>query len=216
MSPSIARYSGSAGIAARVLVPLGVLFLVCYPLAVCVALAANLPAVAIALGVFSLALLAMATPRRWRLVAFALLTLVALAGFVAGQGAQLSYVAPVVINLGLAAWFGMTLRAGREPMISRFARIERGPLQPDLVTYTRQLTLVWTLFFGAMAAISAALAALPSPAPWAWFTSFGDWLCVAVLFFGELLYRHRRFAHYPHASPMRVFALVRAQWRPPG
>jgi uncharacterized membrane protein len=216
MLPSIARYSGSPGIAVRVLVPLGVLLLVCYPLAVYFALAANRPGVAIALGVSSLALLAMATPRRWRLVAIALVTLVALAGFGAGLGAQLTYLAPVIINLGLAAWFGVTLRAGREPMISRFARIERGTLQPDLVTYTRQLTFVWTLFFVAMAAISAALAALPSPAPWAWFTSLGDWLCVAALFFGELVYRRKRFAHYPHASPMRVFALVRAQWRAPG
>ena len=215
MLPSIARYSASSGIAARVLAPIGVLLLVCYPLAVYVALAANRPGLAIAFCLLSLALLAMAAPRRFRPIATALLALVAFTGFVAGLGTELSYTPPVVINVGLAAWFGLTLRAGREPMISRFARIERGTLAPDLVAYTRRLTLVWTLFFLAMAAISAALSVLPSPAPWAWFTSFGNWACVAALFFGEHLYRRKRFAHYPHASPMRVIALVRTQWRVP-
>ena len=215
MLPSIARYSASPGIAARVLVPLGVLLLVCYPLAVYVALAASRPGLAVVLCVLSLALLAMAAPRRFRLVAIALLSLVAFMGFVAGLGTELSFAPPVVINVGLASWFGLTLRADKEPMISRFARIERGTLPPELVAYTRRLTLAWTLFFLAMAAVSAALSMLPSPAPWAWFTSFGNWACVAALFFGEHLYRRKRFPHYPHASPMRVIALVRRQWRAP-
>lgn len=213
MLPSIARYSVSPGIAARVLALLGVLLLACYPFAVYFALAANRPGLAIALSMLSLAVLAMAVPRRWRLIAIALLTLVAVIGFATGLGIELSYAPPIVINLGFAAWFGLTLRAGREPMISRFARIERGTLAPDLVAYTRRLTLVWTLFFLAMAAISAALSALPSAAPWAWFTTFGNWICVAALFFVEHLYRRRRFAHHPHASPMKVIALLRTQWR---
>jgi uncharacterized membrane protein len=158
----------------------------------------------------------MAAPRRWRRVVIALLTIVAFVGFAAGLAIQLSYLPPIIINVGLAAWFGLTLRLGREPMISRFARVERGALEPDLVRYTRRLTVVWTLFFLAMAAISAALAALPSPAPWAWFTSFGNWACVTVLFFGEHFYRRIRFAHYAHMSPMQLVALVRAQWRAPG
>jgi uncharacterized membrane protein len=215
MLPSIARYSASPGFAARVLAPIGVLLLVCYPLAVYLALVANRPGLAVVLCALSFALLAMATPRRFRLVAIALLGLVAIVGFTAGLATGLSYAPPVVINLGLAAWFGLTLRASREPMISRFARIERGTLPPDLVAYTRRLTLAWTLFFLAMAAVSAALSMLPSPAPWAWFTSFGNWACVAALFFGEHLYRRKRFPHYPHASPMRVIALVRTQWRAP-
>jgi uncharacterized membrane protein len=213
MLPSIARYSVSPGAAARVLAPLGILLLVCYPLVVYVALAANRPGLAVALGTLSLALLAMAAPRRFRLVAMALLVLVAFMGFVAGMGTGLSYAPPVAINLGLAVWFGLTLRADREPMISRFARIERGALPPDLVAYTRRLTLAWTLFFLVMAGSSAALAALPSPVPWAWFTSFGNWACVAAMFFGEHIYRRKRLAHYAHASPMRVIALVRTQWR---
>ena len=215
MLPSIARYSVSPGLAARVLAPFGLLLLVSYPLAVYFALAANRPGLATALCLVSLAVLALAAPRRWRLTAIALLALVALLAFVSGLGTQLSYVPPVVVNLGLAAWFGVTLRAGNEPVISRFARIERGHLAPDLVAYTRRLTKVWTVFFLAMAAVSAALAALPSAALWAWFTTFGNWICVVALFLGEYVYRRRRFAHYPHASPMRVIALVRAQWRAP-
>jgi uncharacterized membrane protein len=215
MLPSIARYSASPGIAARVLALFGVLLLVFYPLAVYAALAADRPGIAIALCAVSLALLAMAVPGRGRLVAIALLAAVVVIGFKSGFATGLSYAPPLVINVGLAAWFGLTLRANHEPMISRFARIERGTLAPDLVAYTRRLTLVWTLFFLAMAAVSATLSVLASPAPWAWFTSFGNWTCGAVLFFGEHLYRRRRFAHHPHASPMRVIALVRMQWRAP-
>jgi len=215
MLPSIARYSVPPGLAARVLATLGVLLLVCYPFATYLALATNRPGLAIVLCMLSLALLAMAAPRRWRLVAIALLALVALIGFVTGLRTELSYAPPIIINVGLAAWFGMTLRERREPMISRFARIERGTLEPELAGYSRRLTLVWTLFFLAMAAISAALAVLQSAAPWAWFTAFGNWACVAALFFGEHLYRRKRFAHYAHASPMQLVALVRAQWRAP-
>jgi uncharacterized membrane protein len=213
MSPSIARYSASPGFAARVLAPVGALLMIGYPFAVYAALAANRPGLAVTLCVLSLTLLAVAAPRRWRLVVIALFSLVALIAFMSGLGTRLSYLPPVVVNVGLAAWFGVTLRPDREPIISRIARIERGTLAPDLVAYTRRLTLVWTLFFLAMAAVSAALSVLPSAAPWAWFTTFGNWICIAALFFGEQLYRRRRFAHHPHASPMQVIALVRMQWR---
>ena len=120
---------------------------------------------------------------------------------------------PVVINLGLAALFGATLARGQEPMISRFARMERGTLEPDLVRYTRSLTRLWTLFFVGMAALSVALAVFATIAAWQWFTLLGNWLCVAALFFGEYVYRRVRFAHYQHASPLRLMASIRKMWR---
>lgn len=215
MSPSIARFSGLPGIAARVLALSGILLVVCYPLAVYAALAADRAALAIVLAMLSLVLLAAAAPRRWRRAVIAVFVLIALIGVASGLPTRLTYLPPILINVGLAAWFGMTLRAGREPMISRFARVERGTLEPDLVAYTRRLTVAWTLFFLAMAAASSALAVLPSRAPWMWFTAFGNWLCVAALFFGEHVYRRKRFAQYAHASPMQLLALVRAQWRAP-
>ena len=168
-------------------------------------------AVAMALG--SLALIAFAVPPPRRLAAIALVAGVAFVAVAAEQSVQLSFLPPVVINLMLAAWFGLTLRAGHEPIVSRIARIERGTLDENLTRYTRTLTVVWTALFVAMALVSAVLATRPSPTAWTWFTAVGNWVCVAMLFVGEYIYRRVRFWRYPHASPARVVALIRARWR---
>jgi uncharacterized membrane protein len=194
----------------------GVLLVMVYPLAVAFAFSLDRPVLAVALSLVSLAVLAGAAPRGRRAAVMVLLAFVVFIGIVAGRGTQLSYLPPIVINLGLAGWFGATLRAGREPLVSRFARIERGILEPDLDRYTRTLTWVWTAFFLTMAAVSATLATLPSPLAWTWFTAVGNWVCVAALFLGEYLYRRARFGRYAHAAPGELFALVRAQWRTPG
>jgi len=116
------------------------------------------------------------------------------------------HAAPVAVNLALAAWFASTLRAGHEPMITRFARAERGVLEVDLAAYTRALTWVWVALFVAVAVIDAVLAAAGTRVAWLAFTAAGGYLLVAALFLGEWVYRRRRFRHYRHASPL---ALVR-------
>jgi uncharacterized membrane protein len=118
----------------------------------------------------------------------------------------LVHAVPVAINLALAAWFASTLRAGREPMITRFARAERGVLEADLAAYTRTLTWVWVALFVAVAMIDAVRAVGGTRAAWLAFTGAGGYLMVAALFLGEWVYRRRRFRHYRHASPP---ALVR-------
>jgi uncharacterized membrane protein len=112
---------------------------------------------------------------------------------------------PVAVNLALCWLFGRTLAAGREPMIGRFARLERGaPLPPDLTRYTRTLTALWTAFFALMASISVGLAIWGSTLAWSLFTNFINYLLVAVLFVGEYVYRRLRFRHYSHLSPLEV------------
>src|SRR5262249_58781310 len=54
---------------------------------------------------------------------------------------------PVVINVFLCVLFGLTLRRGHEPLITRFARLEHDVLPPQVERYTRRLTVLWTLFF---------------------------------------------------------------------
>ena len=78
---------------------------------------------------------------------------------VAEVAQPLVFVPPVAINLGLAALFGRTLRRGREPLISMFARMERGTLEADLARYTRRLTGIWVGFFVGAALLSAVLSA---------------------------------------------------------
>jgi len=120
----------------------------------------------------------------------------------------LAYALPVAINLGLAAVFAMTLRRGREPMIARFARAERGRLEPDLVRYTRRLTGLWTAYFALAAAVTLALWLAGWPRALAAFAIAGNPLAMVALFVGEWWYRRRRFAHYVHAPPRAMLGHV--------
>ncbi len=121
----------------------------------------------------------------------------------------LAYALPVAINLSLALLFASTLRARSEPMIARFARAERGTLEPDLAAYARRLTWVWVAFFVALAALAAWLAAAGHERAWIAFTSIGDYAAIAALFVGEFAYRRWRYAQYAHASPRVLLAHVR-------
>ena len=88
-------------------------------------------------------------------------------------------------------------------MISRFARLERGPLEPDLAalyaTAHRCLGLAvhrdGDRLRGAVDAVDDARLAMVDRS--------GTWVCVVGLFAGERCYRKRRFAHYAHASLAR-------------
>ena len=200
--------------AANLSMVVAILLLVAYPFVVRGALGAAYPWLAIVVATALLVLLACAVlPTPWRIRGCLGIGVIAIAAIISGQSAALPYLPPILLNLGLATWFGTTLRAGREPMISHFARLERGTLEPDLARYTRFLTWLWTIFFVAMAAISAGLAMLPTAAAWQWFSVLGNWLCVAALFIGEWMIRHLLFAQYRHASPLRLLLLIRDRWR---
>lgn len=120
------------------------------------------------------------------------------------SAAWIFYVLPVLIDLALFGLFAATLRAGHEPLISRFARRERGVLTPELVTYTRLLTQIWSVFFLVMAALAASLALWAPFMLWSLFTSAVSYLLIAALFLGEYVYRLQRFPHYRHASPWQL------------
>jgi uncharacterized membrane protein len=119
---------------------------------------------------------------------------------------------PSVLNAWLAWIFGATLRAGREPMIAVFARIEQAQLSgrpgaalpPELAAYTRLLTKIWCGLFIVMALVSALLAGAGMLTLWALFTGLISYLLMAALFLGEYVFRLIRFAHYPHAQPLRL------------
>ena len=117
----------------------------------------------------------------------------------------LLYSPPVALNLALCALFALTLRAGKDPLVSRFARIERGGvLPPDLVSYTRNLTLAWAGFFALMAAISLALALAGPLALWSLFSNIVNYVLVVVFFVLEYLYRRIRYRHHPHTAPWQL------------
>ena len=116
---------------------------------------------------------------------------------------------PVCVNLGLAWFFGHTLAAGQEALITHFARLEQALPDPEILAYTRSLTWVWTGFFLIMAAMSVVLAASGAHAAWVWFTAVGNYACVAALFALEYGWRRRRFPRKDRVTPWQQVALLR-------
>jgi len=185
-----------------------------YPALVCIAFASGRPRVALAATCLALGIL-LVPLRRWRVPGIILLAAVpiVLLSAVGAMAQPLVFVPPVALNLGLAFLFGRSLRAGREPLISTFARLERGTLEPDLAHYTRALTGTWVAFFVGAAVLSALLAATAPPTVWGWFVAVGNQVAVAVLFVGEYGFRRLRFPHYQHASPFALALIVARLWR---
>jgi uncharacterized membrane protein len=128
----------------------------------------------------------------------------------AGLPGLLLYAPPVAINLALLAFFGRTLRAGREPLVTGFARVGRGgSLPPDLALYTLRLTWAWMVFFALMAGISITLAITGPVAAWSLFSNVLNYLLVGLFFVLEYIYRRVRYRHHPHASPRQMIRLLR-------
>jgi uncharacterized membrane protein len=184
------------------------------------------PAAAIALT--DLILVVMIEPllrlRAWAWSLFALLAAGLYALAPTGH-TQTLLLAPPVLFLGLVSWFfGRSLRAPRAPLITCIvAALERcapAQLAPELVSYTRRLTLAWSLVLAGLAVVNAGLATVavpggvldrlalvPSgPLPW-WAVPRTHWSLIANLlnygivggfFVGEYALRQRFFPHRPY------------------
>jgi uncharacterized membrane protein len=123
----------------------------------------------------------------------------------------LLFAPPVVINAALAFFFGASLRSGREPVISGFARLEQGKvLPPDLARHARLVTWLWTLLLAAMAVLALALALWAPLETWSTFSNVVVYALIAALFVGEYLYRRLRFRQYRHASLTALLRNVRS------
>jgi uncharacterized membrane protein len=194
----------------RLIWPILALAYLAYPFAVHWLLAAGRPRIALALAAVALGGLCWSlADARWRWLALLMIGLSSLAAGALHADELVLFLPPIAINIGLALFFASTLSRGREPLISWFARVERGGLAPDLKVYTRCLTWIWVGFFLTMAVVSLVLAVTGPRMAWAWFTAVGNYLCVGMLFVGEYAYRRVRFSHYEHASPLRLLDIVR-------
>lgn len=132
-----------------------------------------------------------------------------------GDGIYLLYLPPVLISLVLMLFFGRTLRAGSEPLVTRISRAMRGGVLPDAVSrYTRKVTIMWVMLFGLLALESALLAVFAPPRIWSLFTNFLDYLIIAVVMIGEYLYHTRHYPNGKHNSFLDFASdLVRIDYR---
>ena len=106
----------------------------------------------------------------------------------------------VGINLMLALWFGSTLQKGGKALISTLAERVHGSLTPDMVTYTRNVTRAWVVYFVAVATISVLLFFGASFETWARFSNLLSPLALAAMFVGERFVRYRLHPEFERTS----------------
>jgi uncharacterized membrane protein len=154
-------------------------------------------------------MLALAAVLAWQrgqrlLAVLAALTTAALAWQAArggGMAPESVYVAQhVAIHVLLAFVFGLTLLGRRESLVTALARRVHGRLTPAMEVYSRKVTVVWTVYFLAMAALSLALYALAPFATWAAFANLATPLAMLALFVAEYLLRYRLHPEFERAT----------------
>jgi uncharacterized membrane protein len=109
--------------------------------------------------------------------------------------------------LFLLWFFGRTLARGREPLISRFARIVHCSLDPEMALFTRNVTMAWCGFFGLQLIASALLFAFSTTGAWSLFVNVLNLPLVALMFVGQFVYGRIR---YPESPPASLWRAVRA------
>jgi uncharacterized membrane protein len=125
-----------------------------------------------------------------------------------GGGRPLLYLPSVLIPAVLAWFFGRTLTAGREPLITTVARAAR-PATPDyLLVYSRHLTELWTGLFVAMACWDLLLAAFAPRAAWSFMANGANYLLIGGTITFEYLYRRWRFRDYDHPGFAEYLKIV--------
>lgn len=114
------------------------------------------------------------------------------------------------IHLGLAWWFGRTLRAGREPFITQLARRLHDPMQPTMVAYTRHVTLAWTIYFVSIAGTSFALFGFAPLAAWSLFANVLTPVSLVAMFIVEYLLRYRLHPEFERVAFLDAVRAYRA------
>jgi uncharacterized membrane protein len=105
---------------------------------------------------------------------------------------------PSLVNAVLLLAFARSLAAPRS-MIEIFARLQVGELPPEEVAYCRTLTWIWCAFFAANGLVAGWLAIAEPLEVWTLYTGLLSYLAMALLFFGEIVYRSWRFRRYAGA-----------------
>jgi uncharacterized membrane protein len=125
-----------------------------------------------------------------------------------GGGRPLLYLPSVLVPLGLAWFFGRTLRAGRRPLIASVALAAR-PDTPDyLLRYSRRLTVLWTGIFVAMTLSDLGLALFAPHGWWSLMANCVNYLLVGGAVAGEYLFRRLRFRAYDHPGFAEYLKIV--------
>jgi uncharacterized membrane protein len=119
------------------------------------------------------------------------------------------FIQHVGTNVMLAALFGLTLARGRQSLCTRFAEAVRGSLAPDVVRYTRKVTLAWTLFFLVISLVSTVLFLFGSMDAWSVFANFLTFPLILLMLVTEHLVRLHTLPHLEQHSIMESILAFR-------
>ncbi|MGH3850771.1 MAG: hypothetical protein ACRDRT_13890 [Pseudonocardiaceae bacterium] len=108
------------------------------------------------------------------------------------------------IYLSLLWFFGSTLLAGREPLITRLARRVHGGLDPVMERYTRRVTLSWCVFFAAQIVTSALLFRFATLNVWSLFVNVLNFPLLVLMFVAEYGYRVLSYPNHPQVTIMKA------------
>ena len=101
---------------------------------------------------------------------------------------------PVLINFGLFIVFFSSLFSS-QPIIERIARLQHPNLPEQGIRYTRNVTIIWSVFFVINGSISAITAIWSSFAWWSLYNGFISYVLIGLLMGMEYLVRVRTQAH---------------------
>ncbi len=120
----------------------------------------------------------------------------------------LAYLPPLFAFAFMAYFFQRTLRPGADPLITRVARKEHAVLPDEIARYTRTLTQIWALCFGALFLTILLLAFWMPLASWSRWAHGLGYVVPASLFVGEYVFRHRYFRDREHHGLLRLVANI--------
>jgi uncharacterized membrane protein len=119
--------------------------------------------------------------------------------------------------VGLLVWFARSLRSGREPAVTGFARRIRRTMPDKVIRYTRQVTIAWCAFFAAQLATSAVLLLMVSQAVWISFVNLWNLPLVVAMILAEFSFRMLVFRREPRTGLLdTLYGLHRLRVRPGG
>lgn len=115
--------------------------------------------------------------------------------------AQLFFLEQTGVYLLMGTVFGRTLRGPGESLVTQMARrVHGGVLSPAQQTYTRKVTLAWSVFFAAMALCSTVLFLLFPVEVWSTFANLLGGPLIGLMFVGEYLLRRMVLPHEEQAT----------------
>lgn len=117
------------------------------------------------------------------------------------------------INAALALMFGRTLLDGQRPLVTVVAAMAHDEMSPELLRYTRQVTVAWTLFFVGNALASTLLFFFAPIELWSLFANILSMPLVGAMFLIENEVRKRTLPKRDQVGLLGTIRAVSAKFR---